>query len=916
MANLDDYISDLIKNSKSNGYNSFDSIKLDSALKYKELLKRGREIIARIEEIQKKYPEGTKIENYNDEDKQEVQQLQKELDEVQEQQDNGYIAFEVPERYKEDGVSVYKYQQAGEVGKNIITEMEELRMKYYPNVSIKSFSQEDRSRYAQLEEQLNELQKTQKELKIHMSYYRTQEGDIEAMKIGMLNRTKNEIPEITRTDLMDSDFLLDNFKESIRIAQIAVNAELNALNNGDYERAKDCMSVYSVAYSNFSAHYWGESSAEQLTAYIENKLGEKHKEILQQKVEEYQTLSPDMSNEEIIAQFTDFSNISRICHTSAGSAEKAKAKEILSKVAKDKVAQLDKELIELKEHIELPKNESKIEEIQAQIEELETVWSTTLEHTMGKEKSEHKKARIEEQGVDMSEIIGDIQETAKRKGRISQADYDRINEQLLKKSEYLEKKLAYLQQYRDIPENEERIAELESQIEIMQDSWVVANNGVDLQAIIDKNNAKLEEKRARLPEVEKELEYTIQHEPSKVGLISRLRYEVKDLMQAIDKLENENSSIQDGTNKKYIGEHHKERIDNDEQLKAQQEEKLRLQKARIEQKQKESIELEERGKAEREEKRRKANEEWIKQQEEQRLKREQEAKAKAEEQARRRAEKEAKEKAEKERQMAIEKDIRDYKQYEELATRKPEIEELYGQLFYEDFSSQVNGQISENMANLMGKVKDLPDEEKSIFLSRYNKTATYQINEQGVFVDEEVRKKAEQEAKARAEEQARVKAEQEAKARAEEQARVKAEQEAKAKAEEQARIKAEQEAKARAEEQARIRAEQEARVTQVTAKKHEQQQPEKVKPQEKSIRDEVGDELKKTEQEMQKVNNPTVNLWMNRFSSWYSAIDRVTQNVKAKFVKMKSDIVKSISDKIKERSNKQEINKNQDQNER
>ena len=38
MANLDDYISDLIKNSKSNGYNSFDSIKLDSALKYKELL--------------------------------------------------------------------------------------------------------------------------------------------------------------------------------------------------------------------------------------------------------------------------------------------------------------------------------------------------------------------------------------------------------------------------------------------------------------------------------------------------------------------------------------------------------------------------------------------------------------------------------------------------------------------------------------------------------------------------------------------------------------------------------------------------------------------------------------------------------------------------------------------------------------
>ena len=901
MDNLDDYISDLIKNSKSNGYNSFDSIKLDSALKYKELLKKGREIIARIEEIQKKYPEGTKVENYNDEDKQEVQQLQKELDEVQEQQDNGYIAFEVPERYRQDSVSVYKYQQAGEAGKNIISEMEELRMKYYPNVSIKSFSQEDGSRYARLEKQLNELQKTQKELKIHMSYYRTQEGDIEAMKIGMLNRTDNEIPEITRTDLMDSEFLLDNFKESMRIAQIAVDAELNALNNGDYDRAKDCMSVYSVAYSNFSAHYWGENSAKQLTEYIENKLGEKHKEILQQKVEEYQTLSPDMSNEEIIAQFTNFSNISGICHTSAGSEEKAKAKEILSKVAKDKVAQLDKELIELKEHIELPENESKIEEIQTEIEELETAWSTTLEHTVEKEKSEHKKARIEEQGIDMSEIIGDIQETAKRKGRISQVDYDRINEAVAKKSEYLEKKIAYLQQYRDILGNEERIEEIESQIETMQDSWIVASKGVDLQAIIDKNNAKLNEKRARLPEAEKELEYTIQHEPSKVGLISRLRYEVKELMQAIDKLENENSSIQEGTNKKYIGEHHKGRLDNDEQLKAEQEEKLRLQKERIEQKQKESIELEERGKAEREEKRRKANEEWIKQQEEQRLKREQEAKEKAEEQARIKAEQEAKAKAEKERQKAIDKDIREYEQYEELVTRKPEIEELYNQLHYEDFSSQVDGHISENMETLMRKVKDLPYEEKSILLSRYNKNATYQINEQGVFADEEVRKKAEQEAKARAEEQARIKAEQETKAKAE--------------AEEQARIQREQKEKANIQASEYMNSNLH-NFSSITAKTHEQQQPEKIKQQEKSIRDEVGDEFKKTEQEMQKVNNPTVDLWMNRFSSWYSAIDRVSQNVKAKFVKMKSDIIKAISDKIKERTNKQEINKNQDQNER
>ena len=859
MANLDDYISDLIKNSKSNGYNSFDSIKLDRALKYKELLKKGREIIARIEEIQKKYPEGTKVENYNDEDKQEVQQLQKELDEVQEQQDNGYIAFEVPERYREDSVSVYKYQQVGEVGKNIIAEMEELRLKYYPNVSKKSFSQEDRSRYAQLEKQLDELQKAQKDLKIHISYYSRQEGDIEAMKIGMLNRTDNEIPEITRIDLRDSDFLLGKFKESMRIAQIAVDAELNALNNGDYERVMDCMKVYSVAYSNFSQDDWGDGSSKQLTEYIEKKLGEKHKEILQQKVEEYQALSPEMSNEEIISQFSDFRNILRICHTSAGIGEKDKAEAILSKIASDKIAQLDKELAELKEHIELPENEVKIEEIQAQIEELEI--ATRLGRMLGQPLSKHKSERIEEQGIDMSEIMSDIQETAELKERISQSNYDRINGAVAKKSEYLEKKLAYLQQYRDIPGNEERIAELESQIETMQDSWVVASNGVDLQAIIEKNNVKLDEKRARLPEAEKELAYTIKNEPSKVGLISRLRFEVMELMRAIDKLENENLSIQDGTNKKYIGEHHKVRLDNDEQLKAEQAEKLRLQKERIEQKRKESIEQEERGKAEREEKRRKANEEWIKQQEKQKLKREQEAQQKAEEKTRIKAEQEAKAKAEQERHMAIEKDIREYEQYEELVTRKPEIEELYNQLYYEDFSSQVNGQISENMENLMKKVKNLPDEEKSILLCRYNKNATYQINEQGVFADEE------------------------------------------------ARIKAEQEA--------RVRAEEQVRVTSVTAKTHEQQQPEKIKPQEKSIRDEVGDEFKKTEQKMQEVNNPTVDLWMNRFNGWYSAIDRVSQSAKEKFVKMKSDIIKAMSEKLKERTNHKKVNtQEQDTNER
>ena len=59
--------------------------------------------------------------------------------------------------------------------------------------------------------------------------------------------------------------------------------------------------------------------------------------------------------------------------------------------------------------------------------------------------------------------------------------------------------------------------------------------------------------------------------------------------------------------------------------------------------------------------------------------------------------------------------------------------------------------------------------------------------------------------------------------------------------------------------------------------------------------------------------NKSLDLWMNRFNGWYGAIDRVSQNAKAKFIKMKSDIVKTISTKIKERSNKKEIDQNQEQ---
>ena len=101
------------------------------------------------------------------------------------------------------------------------------------------------------------------------------------------------------------------------------------------------------------------------------------------------------------------------------------------------------------------------------------------------------------------------------------------------------------------------------------------------------------------------------------------------------------------------------------------------------------------------------------------------------------------------------------------------------------------------------------------------------------------------------------------------------------------------------------------------AKVYEQPQPEKIRPREKSIKDEVEDDLRTTEQHTQKQDNLSVDLWMNRFNGWYSAIDRVSQSVKEKFVKMKSDIIKAISEKLKERTNNRQVNtQEQDTNER
>ena len=83
-------------------------------------------------------------------------------------------------------------------------------------------------------------------------------------------------------------------------------------------------------------------------------------------------------------------------------------------------------------------------------------------------------------------------------------------------------------------------------------------------------------------------------------------------------------------------------------------------------------------------------------------------------------------------------------------------------------------------------------------------------------------------------------------------------------------------------------------------------QPEKTRPQEESIRDEVGDknDLENHNMQIQERTEPTVELWMNRFNGWYSAIDRVSQNARNKFIKIKLEILNAIKERSYDRDNK------------
>ena len=93
MAKIDDYISYASVYSKEN---------VSRGQEYKRQLEKGQEIIAKIEEIQKRYEPNTSIDNYSPEDRQTFEQLQKELNDIEKKKN--HTSFIIPDGYKEDSV--------------------------------------------------------------------------------------------------------------------------------------------------------------------------------------------------------------------------------------------------------------------------------------------------------------------------------------------------------------------------------------------------------------------------------------------------------------------------------------------------------------------------------------------------------------------------------------------------------------------------------------------------------------------------------------------------------------------------------------------------------------------------------------------------------------------------------------------
>lgn len=536
---------------------------------------------------------------------------------------------------------------------------------------------------------------------------------------------------------------------TIEVVQHAIDIEIEALKNGDYTKAIECKSIYDSAYSNFpgqNVHHWNEGTRRYIMEYIDEKLADAHKEVITKHTQEYANLSADITNEQLKSKISEFTDLCMICNTQSSNNEKGKVTEILGKIINERISKFDLELQEAKEHIELPENETKCENLQKQIEDLEEKFGKAKIYAQAPVKinistfnnlSEHKNARITEQGAEIPAVMEMIERND------SMAEF-----YVSKKTEYLEKKLAILQQYKDIPGNADRINVIEAELEQMQDAWAIRNKR---DIIIDSNNQGIKKNTDKIVDLQDRLKsWERSTDPEKDEVINNIQTRISKLQSDIEMLQQDNESIREnGTSKRIMGEHHRTRL-------------------------------------------------------------EQEAKAKAEQEAKEKAEQEAKIKLNSNPEI-IEEDKNTKMQNE--YTSKDKIQQTWDNipnlLEYEE--PIVRGTNSGDINAIKQALN------KGITQEQYK---TYQQASKPEFYD----------------------------------------------------------------------------LTSV-----------KYRTENESIKDEVGDEFNRTERNNNINNTQPVDLWMNRFNNWYNVIDRMPQNAKTKFIKMKDDIVKAIKTITRDRSQSHEM---------
>ncbi len=360
---------------------------------------------------------------------------------------------------------------------------------------------------------------------------------------------------------------------TIEVVKHAIDIEIEALKNGDYTKAIECKSIYDSAYSNFpgqNVHHWNEGTRRYIMEYIDEKLADAHKEVITKHTQEYANLSADITNEQLKSKISEFTDLCMICNTQSSNNEKGKVTEILGKIINERISKFDLELQEAKEHIELPENETKCEKLQKQIEDLEEKFGKAKIYAQAPVKinistfnnlSEHKNARITEQGAEMPAVMEMIERND------SMAEF-----YVSKKTEYLEKKLAILQQYKDIPGNADRINVIEAELEQMQDAWAIRNKR---DIIIDSNNQGIKKNTDKIVDLQDRLKsWERSTDPEKDEVINNIQTRISKLQSDIEMLQQDNESIREnGTSKRIMGEHHRTRLEQEAKAKAEQEAK-------------------------------------------------------------------------------------------------------------------------------------------------------------------------------------------------------------------------------------------------------------------------------------------------------------------------------------------------------